>query len=304
MKCTSPLKAYRGFGNKPVFKIANAKKPIEKLQLPCGQCIGCKLKRSAEWAARCQHEAWLHDQNCFITLTYHDRHLPDDGSLDHRHFQKFMKDLRNRIRPTKVRYFMCGEYGEKLQRPHFHALLFGYDFADKELWRNNKGNPMYTSDLLSLIWGRGFCTVGELNYGTAAYVAKYCTKKITGKAALQHYVNEDGVQLKPEYARMSTGSGTNGAGGIGKTWLDLFEHTDVWPADNVPVIKNGKFGVQRVPRYYDKKYGERYPAALEKVKEARIEKAEKHSDDNSPGRLKQIAECNEARLALHKRNLS
>ena len=111
-----------------------------KRQVPCGRCIGCRLERSRQWAMRCVHEASLYKNNCFITLTFNDYYLPKDGSLHVEHFQKFMKRLRKRF-GSGVRYFQCGEYGELLRRPHYHACLFNFDFPDRVLWsiRNDAG---------------------------------------------------------------------------------------------------------------------------------------------------------------------
>ena len=105
------------------------------VKVPCGQCIGCRLERSRQWAMRCVHEAQLHEDSCFITLTYNDENLPDDASLNVKHFQNFMKEFRAAIAPKKVRFFHCGEYGEhngtykheqsyglsSLGRPHYHC---------------------------------------------------------------------------------------------------------------------------------------------------------------------------------------
>lgn len=64
------------------------------LQIPCGQCSGCRLKRSREWAIRCLHEKQMHKHSSFVTLTYNNNTLPEHGSLRYRDFQLFMKKLR------------------------------------------------------------------------------------------------------------------------------------------------------------------------------------------------------------------
>ena len=139
MPCYKPLKAYYSkdvneSGKRSlVFTSEKALLPVE-LMVPCGRCIGCRLDRSLQWAMRCVHEASMHEDNCFITLTFDDDHL-GDGSLKVSDFQNFMKRLRQAIAPKKVRFFHCGEYGAKLSRPHHHACLFGFDFPDKVLWK-------------------------------------------------------------------------------------------------------------------------------------------------------------------------
>jgi len=129
------------------------------LKVPCGQCIGCRLERSRQWAIRCLHESGLHERNCFITLTYDDEHLPEGGTLVKQDWQLFIDRLRKRFR-TKVRYFHCGEYGEQTRRPHYHAILFGHDFDDKTLWKRNHGNPLYRSKSLERLWPHGYSSIG------------------------------------------------------------------------------------------------------------------------------------------------
>ena len=155
MPCYSPLTGY-------VSRLANknGKRPIVfnhrdgfldlPVQVPCGQCIGCRLERSRQWAIRCVHEASLYDDNCFITLTYTDENLPCRGNRDcdkcdhfkekrcdglerglcKRDFQLFLKRLRKMF-GKGVRYHHCGEYGEQLGRPHHHACLFNFNFPDR-----------------------------------------------------------------------------------------------------------------------------------------------------------------------------
>ena len=158
------------------------------LELPCGQCIGCRLERSRQWAMRCLHEASLYDRNAFITLTYDDSHLPPGGSLSYPDFQRFMKRLRRRI-GSKVRFYAGGEYGEQgTIRPHFHACLFGYDFPDKVFFkRSASGDKLYTSKLLESLWPYGISSVGDVTFQSAAYIARYCVAKRTGDAAKSWY---------------------------------------------------------------------------------------------------------------------
>ena len=124
-------------------------KPVE---LPCGRCIGCKLERARQWAVRCMHEAALHEANCFVTLTYEDDKLPPDGGLRPRDFVLFMKRLRKRY-GNGIRFFHCGEYGEKFLRPHHHVLLFNHDWPDKRVCRTSKsGESLYSSGELESLW--------------------------------------------------------------------------------------------------------------------------------------------------------
>ena len=145
MVCYYPLQAWRsldylkGLKSTIVFSSDTPSDGVySSLTLPCGQCIGCRLNYSRNWAIRCVHESSLHEHNCFITLTYNDENLPLNGSLDLKHFQDFMKRLRKKV-SVPIRYFHCGEYGSRLQRPHYHLLLFGLDFPDKKFWKMSRG---------------------------------------------------------------------------------------------------------------------------------------------------------------------
>lgn len=112
------------------------------LTVPCGKCLGCKIKKRSEWSMRCIHELTQHEKACFLTLTYDDRHLPTDFRVHKEHLQKYFKRLRkNDKRPFK--YFACGEYGDMFGRPHYHAILFGYGLSPDDY------------DILDINWGYG-----------------------------------------------------------------------------------------------------------------------------------------------------
>lgn len=238
----------------------------------------------------------MHDQNCFITLTYDDKHLPWDGSLNKKHFQDFMKRLRFKYRPTTIRYFHCGEYGRELQRPHYHALLFNHDFNDKTLWSERDGIPTYVSDELADLWPFGFSTVGRVTWETAAYCARYTTKKQTGKAAADHYwkmLNTDlSVELQPEYATMSLKPA------IGKTWYEAYKN-DCYPSDFV-TNKGTKF---RIPKYYDKLLHQEDPEQLATLKQIRVDKARLRHEENTSARLAIREACAQAKLKTLNRPL-
>lgn len=192
-------------------------------------------------------EAQFHEHNAFITLTYDDANVPYPPSLNYPDFQKFMKRLRFKV--GAVRFYMCGEYGELSRRPHFHACLFGVDFPDKVLWSvSRSGNHLYRSPVLESLWPFGFSSVAELTFDSAAYVARYVLKKVTGDLAVDHYSFCDPdtgevFNLTPEFAHMSLKPG------IGSQWFDKFS-SDVYNDDRDFVVINGK--VCKPPRYFDK----------------------------------------------------
>ena len=238
----------------------------------------------------------MHDDNCFITLTYDDEHLPWDRSLNKKHFQDFMKRLRFQERQKTIRYFHCGEYGDTLGRPHYHALLFNHDFSDKTLWHTKDGINTYTSSVLERLWPFGFSTIGQLTWQSAAYCARYVTKKKTGEQAKEHYwrmlATDLEIELEPEYATMSLKPG------IGKTWFDTYRD-DCFPSDYI--THEGK--KLEIPRYYDKLLADHNELELKRIKENRRRQADKHRDNNTPSRLAAREACARAKLAQLKRNL-
>lgn len=245
----------------------------EEILLPCGQCIGCRLEKSRQWALRCVHEASLHDDNCFITLTYDDVHLPPGGSLQLDDIQNFFKRFRDRIYPAKLRFFQCGEYGTQLQRPHHHACIFGYDFPDKELFfRSSTGFNVWRSPLLEDLWQFGFSSIGDLTFETAAYTARYIMKKINGDDAEEHYQGR-----KPEFITMSRRPG------IAADWAKKY-FSDIYPKDFVTI----KGGIKcRPAKFYDRLFDQFHHSEMKKIKSKRSAYALDHNlhADHTPERL-------------------
>lgn len=295
--CTSPLKAYRTADGAVVFN-PHRQDTVQDLELPCGQCWECRFKRSRDWAVRCMHEAQLHKSNAFITLTYAPEHLPADNSLHYDDFQRFMKRLRKRFKGTNIRFYMCGEYGENFGRPHFHACLFGIDFPDKKfLTKNKNGDCLYTSNILQDLWPFGISSIGDVNFQSAAYVARYIMKKITGDRAFKHYneVDEDGVingSRTPEFTRMSLKPG------IGAGWLEKYR-SDVYPHDHV-IVKGRPV---KPPRYYDKKYADVDPFDFDEIQYKCFLRAREGSAAQSPESRAARDAHHEAKLKLLKRTL-
>lgn len=294
MACYHPLTAWYSKDINPsgkrslVFSAKNALQPDDPLEIACGQCIGCRLERSRQWAIRCLHEAQTWDSNCFITLTFspaalNERQVPD--SLDIRDFQKFMKRLRKKF-GAGIRYFHCGEYGEHYARPHYHACLFNFDFPDKEPWKVVNGNTLYISPTLAELWPYGFSTIGDVTFESAAYVARYIMKKVTGEPAAEHYGDR-----KPEYTSMSRRPG------IGSTWFDQFK-SDVYPSDFI--VLNGR--KMRTPKYYDKLLDQLDPVELDYIKEHRLAEGARWSENNTPERLAVREQVQKLRLERLQRN--
>lgn len=215
-----------------------------------------------------------HEVNSFITLTYSPDHLPKDRSLDKPALQRFFKRLRKH---TDFRYFACGEYGKQRNRPHYHAIIFGYDFPDKRLYSKRHDNLYFRSDLLEKLWPYGFSTIGQATFESAAYVARYVTKKYRNKdedKIKQAYtlVDEDtgeAFELEPEFCIMSRGNNFKPGDprktyGIGYKWLEKYKND----TNKDYITVRGK--KMALPKYYD--------YALEKY----------HQDDAKARKLKRL----------------
>lgn len=258
----------------------NAPQPY--LQVPCGGCIGCKLDRSRSWAIRAVHEASLSENHSFLTLTYDDEHLPASGSLIKSDFQKFIRSLRQKLSPEPIRFFMCGEYGELLLRPHYHALIYGFSFPDKKHWSTTRhGNKLFRSTFLESTWTLGNSLIGDVTFQSAGYIARYTMKKITGAAAAAHYRGEtcdaatgEIIDRLPEYNQMSLKPG------LGRAWIERYL-PDVYPGDFV--VMSGK--KHKPPRYYDKFHEQHDPNAHDQVVQLRKAFAATHEADQTSRRL-------------------
>lgn len=249
----------------------------------------------------------MHDESCFVTLTYDDDHLPVDNSLHYRDFQLFMKRLRRFYSERqRLRFFMCGEYGELRARPHFHACIFGCRFDDRVLFkRMSSGSNLYTSDILTRLWSDsngipiGFSSVGDVTFESAAYVARYIVKKQFGDVANEHsvyrYVDDYGEvhYRSPEFAHMSLKPG------IGYTWFQKF-HSDVFPRDFVVV--GGR--ECSVPKYYDRLLASNnFGYDLDSLEFARYERSMRGLADTTPARLRVREIVAKANLAFKCRTL-
>lgn len=230
----------------------------------------------------------MHDENSFLRLSYADEHLPQDGSICIRDLQLFMKRLRKHIAPVKVRYYACGEYGDKTWRPHYHVVLFGYAFPDKYPWARSKaGYDLFRSPTLEKLWPFGQSTIGTVTAESGGYVARYAMKKVGGVPAQDHYLRPHPVtgelfQVMPEFALMSSRPG------IGGGWFEKFA-ADVFPSDFL-VLNGSKVPV---PSYfYSKLKGSevRSDELVEKnmsddIRKRRKAFAKTREYDNSPERL-------------------
>jgi len=232
MPCFSPVRGERAPGGRVTFT-RKGFVDLPSVVVPCGRCVGCRLERSRQWAVRMMHEAQVNGPGAFVTLTFAPEHLPSDGSVCVRDWQLFAKRLRKRV--GAFRYFACGEYGDELHRPHYHAALFGLAFSDRVYHGLVNGFRTYRSPVLESSWPFGFSSFGDLSFESAAYVARYCTKKVLGEASAEHYEGR-----KPEFATMSRRPG------IGAAWWELYGES-VRRADSV--VSRGHEAA--VPKFYE-----------------------------------------------------
>lgn len=251
------------------------------LHLPCGKCIGCLQARGRQWAIRCEHERKLHNENCFVTLTYDQASLPKGHTLVKRDLQNFMKRLRKNIEPRKVRFYACGEYGEKTARPHYHILLFGWSEQreNRKLLRDPNGrNPTYNSTTISRCWPNGHAVVGDVTLASCLYVAGYIAKNY-GRERELDIICGDGevIRRQKPFALMSRQPGI-GAGYVDKYQNELIAH------DNVIVDGNEC----RIPRYYDNQLVKKEYQTQEKLQDIKISRRREmrvYRKDNTRERL-------------------
>ncbi len=240
--------------------------------VPCGSCLGCRAEQARQWAVRLLHEMQMHESAWFLTLTYSDEEMPEHGSLYPEDLQGFFKAVRRDYPPEAVRYYACGEYGGRTQRPHYHAVLFGVDFLDKYVVRTDRGGDVWGSKTLERYWPHGLAEFGTVTAKSAAYVAGYVRKKIGKRAEPEAYtrVDEDTgelVELQPEFARMSLRPA------IGLRWIEKYWQ-DVYPRDSVVI--EGFEG--KPPRYYDKWLEREHPKMAMEVRGQRIDAQQTLSD--------------------------
>lgn len=173
----------------------------------CGKCLNCKKKQAYDWVQKSKYELNNWKYAYFLTLTYNNENVPLElNTID---YQKFLKRFRKWLDyhyQEKLKYLICGEYGGKYQRPHYHLIIFmnvdiGYTFY--------KPNRYYSSHLIDNFWGKGFTTIAYANIETIAYVALYSTKKLTkqDKFSFLKQHSKNGIIPKSEFIYASNGYG-------------------------------------------------------------------------------------------------
>lgn len=313
MPCFDPLPAFRFHGNLPAFKHPSGKLRLffgkaaqsllaqhgqvhEVVTLPCGKCVGCLVRKVSDWSLRCVYEAQQWERSSFLTLTYRTADLPANRSLLKSDHQKFFKRLRQVLKRehgvSRIKYYMCGEYGERKGRPHYHVVLFGWDFPDRVEVPNNPGarDRLFTSPTLEAVWGHGEVRIGDVTSASAAYVARYTMKKLKGGRGKRAYAASG--QVVP-YTAMSKG--------IGRKHFERYR-TDHFPCDEA--VDPSNLQSRAVPRYFDKLLEAVDAEAFAAVKQRRVEKASKADPaEQTLARRSVREECLRRKLGLLFRNL-
>lgn len=255
-------------------------------QINCGECIGCRLDYSREWANRGYLESLQYKHNYFITLTYDEDHLPEaeevttssgltfteleeyewKGILVPKEFTQFMKNLRQIMKRDYnvdgVRFMGCGEYGGEGARPHYHIILFNCPLPEETFYnpRISWGKDVYYQNtIIERAWTKGISNICEANWNNIAYTARYITKKINGTGSEEEYAARG--QIK-EFFRTSRNPG------IAREYYEK-NKDEIYKTDQI-MIKNKK-GVHYVkpPKYFDQLYEKENPKEFEKIRKQR-----------------------------------
>ena len=239
--------------------VANPKDGCTDLpvDIPCGRCVFCRLKTAFGKTVRITHEAQCWDVASFLTLTYSPENLrysikgvPTLTRGQKSDMTLFLKRLRKYLDKLKVKYFQCAEYGETTFRPHHHVILYGFDFSHN---REPISNTLFRSPDLDNLWRLGACAIGNVSWDSAAYVASYCVKKLTGPDAQATY---DEAAILPPYMTSSLG--------LGLPWIQRW-HDQVYPRDRI-IVKGHSC---KPPRYYDQWLEKTNPEMYYRVRKKR-----------------------------------
>lgn len=178
------------------------------ITVPCGHCMSCRVNYTSAWKLRLLYELSNWDKALFLTLTYDDEHLPDDLSIHKKELSAFFKRLRSELDydgKGKIKYYACGEYGEKggliqngihagkfVKRPHYHAIVFGlspYSEEDKDYiinaWQHRCSDWQFDR---SRGKKRAIQPVCSEDIG---YVTGYVQKKLSGDMGKEAYGDKE-----------------------------------------------------------------------------------------------------------------
>lgn len=133
--------------------------------VPCGKCIACLKSRQMSYSFRAEWEALdpSNVQVLFCTFTYAPEYLPADNELSKLEMQRFIRRLKKNCKGVRVRYLICGEYGELYGRCHYHGILYFDKYID--------------FDKIVNAWPFGIVDIAPFTPARGGYVAKYSVKQ-------------------------------------------------------------------------------------------------------------------------------
>ncbi|QCS36208.1 replication initiator protein [Capybara microvirus Cap1_SP_162] len=255
-------------------------------KIPCGQCMECRLNKARQWANRIvlEKQDYPEEQVWFLTLTYDDEHVPFGMTVDMETGEeivnmtlkkedevKFMHDLRQyyqrKYNIDGIRFYMAGEYGSTTNRPHYHYILYGLPLDQTKLKRisiNELGQTLWTHEEIEKIWNKGMITIGRVTWESACYVARYCTKKITGKDAEWYYKAQG---IIPPFTQMSRRPG------IGANYLEKNKDA-IYTTDSIPIANKKTASLVSPPKSFDRIMEKYEPEFMEQLKRERRRRAE------------------------------
>lgn len=256
-------------------------------QINCGNCIGCRIDKSREWANRGYLESLYYNQNYFVTLTYDDNHKPYvdeittsegitytdqdgiewNGILKLEDLQNFMKRLRSKMarkykQKTRIRMMACGEYGTEKQRPHYHLIIFNLQLPADSFYNprvNWENNIYYQNKIIEECWTDGISNIAEANWETMAYTARYITKKINGNQS------EDLYAMKGQRKEFFVASNRPG---IANKYYEQNKEK-IYKNDQIMIQNNKGVHYVKPPDYFDKLYKAENPKAYEQLQKRR-----------------------------------
>ena len=245
------------------------------IEVPCGNCVQCRLDYSKTWAVRCYVESLQYQHNYFITLTYDEDNIKTgpsgNGTVCYEDVRKFIKSLRQtfkrKFNHDGIRFFGCTEYGDQSMRPHAHLILFNcpipdltYDFKNDDgtitHHKSSFGLMMY-SQIIKDLWKYGFITIEDANYNTEAYVSRYIMKKQKGNNGKEVYGKL--LQIEPPRLFMSLKPGIGGHYFMDNQDELLADPSIIVPRGDKPPMIAG------IPRNYKKKLVEGNMAMYESL---------------------------------------
>lgn len=271
-----------------VVKNMNINLKDYKVQMiPCGKCIGCRLDYAKEWANRGYLECMTSENNWFITLTYDDEHLntPEEmttsdeitftelqendwkGTLWPADLKQFMKNLRQILSREHdhagIKFMAAGEYGEQGERPHFHVILYNCPLPTETFYDSRidwKKDVYWKCDIIDRAWGKGIAEVGEANWNTIGYTARYITKKLNGEESEYFYAAKGQIR---EFMR------TSKRPAIAREYFDK-NMLQIYDNDKVLIVNKSGCHWQTPPKYFDRLFKELDPNRWKEIQGRRI----------------------------------